>query len=97
MQKERIFIFQCPSKYKNKPYETKNEFYNKKEYISKSAVKVTEFTDSAINYILNLRILQNYKSPSFACNYRLQVMKMICSHSPNSGNIFFLESHAIST
>ena len=39
--------FNCPPKYDNKPYKTKNPQYNKKETSSETAARVSEFAGSA--------------------------------------------------
>ena len=79
----------CPPKYKNKPYITKNELKNREEHVSELAANRTEFSGSTTHNIPNQRIFFNYKSPPFAYNYHLEVMEKVCKHSPNLANINF--------
>ena len=82
-KKKGHLAFNCPPKYENKPYKSKNDVRNRKEHISETAANVTEFAGSATHYVSNLRILPTYKSPSFAYHHHLKIVRRICKQSPH--------------
>ena len=47
VRKRGYLAFNCPHKYENKPYKSKNDIRNRKEHISETAANVTEFAGSA--------------------------------------------------
>ena len=85
-KKKGHLAFNCPPKYENNPYKSKNDVRNRKEHISETAANVTEFAGSATHYVPNLRILPTYKSPSFAYRHHLKIMRRICKQNPHSAN-----------
>ena len=46
-KKKGHLAFNCPPKYENKPYKSKNDSLNRKEHRSETAANVTEFAGSA--------------------------------------------------
>ena len=88
-KKKGHLAFNCPPKYENKPYKGKTNFRNKKDHLTETVANVTEFAGSATHYVPNLRILPNYKSPSFAYYHHLKFMRRICKKNPHSANMKF--------
>ena len=79
----------CPPKYENKIYKSKNEFTIKKEENNVTAAKATEFAGSTIHYTPYQNAIPHYQSPHFAFNYHLEILNSICRKSSNSSNMKF--------
>ena len=94
VRKKGHLAFNCPAKYENKPYKSKNDVRNRKEHISETAANATKFAGSATPCAPNLRILPTYKSlPPLSknCEKNLQTKPTLSQHKISENHAAFTQ------